>query len=255
MTAHTIRGQEQTEIHTRMLRIGLAEADSRIYWAHAGGLAAEELVTAAFEERWFGSRTMARVRYLINNFTYRFNTFPGCLEVLNRWDPTDLADRTLLCHWHVQMSDPLYREFTSSVFSLRRQRPEPTIDRSSTLRWVESITENRWSSSTSQRMATGLMACATEAGLCSSSKTIRALTYPKVSDHALGYLLYLLKDLRYEGNLKDNPYALSVGLEGEQWSQRIRKLPWITYRRMADLHDLKWEFESLEEWARKVFPG
>lgn len=245
---------EETAIHTRMLRIGLAEADSRAYWAHATRPIPEaEKVQVAFEERWFGSRTQARVRYLMNNLANRFDVFPGCLEVLSEWNPADIADRTLICHWHVQLSDPLYREFTSSLLATRWLRPEPTIDRTTTVRWVEGTLEGRWSSATSQRMAVGLLATAAEAGLCEQTKTIRTLHYPRVSDHALGYLLYLLRDLRYQGTLKDNPYLQSVGLDGDTWELRVRKLPWLTYRRMSNVHDLDWHFESLTEWGREVF--
>ncbi len=249
-----IGGEEEAKIHTRMLRIGLAVEDSRAYWQRAGTLDDEnDRIHTAFEERWFGSRTMARVRYLVNNFKYRFDAFPDSLPVLHRWNPSDIADRTVICHWHVQLTDPLYREFTSTLFNLRWHRPEPTIDRSSALRWVEEKTDGRWSSSTSQRMATGLLACAADANLCEETKRVRTLSYPRVSDLALSYLLYLLKDVEYEGSLKSNPYALSVGLDGELWEQRVRNLPSVHYRRMADVHDLEWKFESLSHWGKETF--
>ena len=247
------KASEETAIHTRLLRIGLAEEDSRAYWAHADRiLPFEERVTVAFQERWFGSRSMARVRYLLRNFQHRFEAFPGALPVLHRWAAEEIADRTLLCHWHVQLSDPLYREFTSSLLEQRRLRPQPNIDRNTAVRWVDDKMEGRWSSSTSQRMASGLLSCATEAGLCEGTKAVRGLNYPRVSGRALGSLLSLLKETASEGTLRDNPYTPPVGLQGEFWEERVRKLPWIEYRRMADLHDLKWEFESLEDWGREV---
>ena len=250
----TPRGKEETEVHTRMLRIGLAEADARVYWRYADPQMSEsDKVKEAFEGRWFGSRTMARVRYLVRNFLYRFDAFPGSLQTLHRWAPTDIADRSVICHWHVQLSDPLYREFTSTFLGMRWARPAPNIDRSAAVRWVEEKTEGRWSSSTSQRMATGLLACAAEAGLCEKTKNTRSLSYPKVSDHALGYLLYLLKSTDYEGNLRENPFTMSVGIDGDLWEDRVRKLPWLDYRRMADVHDLKWHFENLEDWSTEVF--
>lgn len=246
---------EETNIHTRLLRIGLAEEDSRAYWAQADRQIPEnERIELAFGERWFGSRTQARVRYLMNNLAYRFDAFPGCLEVLARWNPTDIVDRALICHWHVQLSDPLYREFTSAVLAARWHRPKPTIDRSATVRWVEQKTEGRWSSATAQRMAVGLLACAADAGLCEKTKDPRRLFYPRVSDHALAYLMYLLKDLHYEGTLKQNAYLMSVGIDGDLWEQRVRKLPWLEYRRMSDVHDLSWQFDSLQSWGQAVFP-
>ena len=60
------------------------------------------------------------------------------------------------------------------------------------------------------------LATAAEAGLCEKTKNIRSLSYPRISDHALGYFLYLLREVKYEGNLKENPFFLSVGLDGDQ---------------------------------------
>ena len=246
---------EETSVHTRMLRIGLVEPESRVYWAQAARLIPPaQKIQVAFQERWFGSRTEARVRYLMNNLAARFDAFPASLSVLARWNPTDIVDRTVICHWHVQLSDRLYREFTSTLLADRWQRPEPTIDRSSVVRWVEQKMEGRWSSATSQRMAVGLLATAAEAGLCQPTRNIRTLAYPRVSDHALTYLLYLLRDLKYQGNLSDNPYLRSVGLHGELWEQRVRKLPWLSYRRMSNVQDLEWHFDSLLSWAQEVFP-
>lgn len=247
------RPREEVDIHTRMLRIGLAAEDSRAYWEQAGReLPPGDRVRVAFEERWFGSRSMARVKYLVTNFSYRYDAFPEALRLLHRWNPTDLRDRTLLCHWHVQLSDPLYREFTSAVFAQRRIHPEPSIDRTTVVRWVEQKLEGRWSRSTSQRMASGLLGCATEAGLCEGTKAARPLRFPRVSDQALGYLLYLLREVEFEGTLRDNPYMVSVGLDEGLWEQRVRRLPWVRYRRVADVHDLRWEFANLRAWAEVV---
>ena len=244
---------EETALHTRMLRLGLAEDESLTYWAHAArGLTPEQTFEAAFQERWFGGRTMARVRYLVLNLQHRFDAFPEALKTLARWMPTDVADRTVICHWHLQLSDPLYREFTSTVFAQRWQRPTPTIDRTAAVRWVEAKMEGRWSPSTSQRMASGLLSAASEAGLCEPLKPIRTLAFPRVSDQALGYLLYLLRDIEFQGSLQDNPYTQSVGLDGELWQQRVRKLPWVGYSRTGNVHDFKWQFDSLQDWANEV---
>ncbi len=245
--------QEETAVHTRMLRMGLAEDDSLTYWSHAArGLTAEQTFEAAFQERWFGSRTLARVRYLVLNFQHRFDAFPQALAALNLWSPADVSDRTAICHWHLQLSDPLYREFTSSLFAQRWQRPSPTIDRTAAIRWVEAKMEGRWSASTSQRMASGLLSTCSEAGLCEPLKPIRNLSFPRISDQALGYLLYLLRDVSFQGSLQENPYTQSVGLDGELWQQRVRKLPWLSYSRTGDVQDIKWQYDSLQSWAGEV---
>lgn len=245
--------REATEIHTRMLRLGLGAEDSRAYWENANRQLSEaERAKVAFEERWFGSRTMARVRYLVSNFIHRYDTYPRALQVLHRWNPVDPRERNVLCHWHVQLSDPLYREFTGSILPGRRLHPEPTIDRTTTLRFVDRKVEGRWASSTSQRMAAGLLACACEAGLCEGSSAVRPLRLPRVSDLALGYLLQLLREVEFEGSLRENPYLSSVGIDSVEWEQRLRRMPWVRYARAGNVHDLSFEHASLLEWAEAV---
>lgn len=240
---------ETTELHTRMLRMGLAAEDSRSYWEHADN---EPSAEKAFEERWFGSRTMARVRTLMINFAHRFGTIPQARTALHRWNPADPRERNLVCHWHVQLSDPLYREFTGSILPQRRSHPEPTIDRTTTVRFVDRKTEGRWAPSTSQRMAAGLMSCACEAGLCEGSAAVRPLKLPRVGDRALTYLLYLLREVEFEGTLRENPYLASVGLNALEWEQRVRKLPGIHYARIGDVHELKFAHDNLLDWVREA---
>ncbi len=239
---------ETTEIHTRLLRLGLAAEDSRAYWQRPE----REGVETAFEERWFGSRAMARVRYLLLNFSHRFDAFPPARAVLHRWDPAEPRERALLCHWHVQLSDPLYREFSGSVLPQRRAHPTPTIDRTTTVRFVDRKTEGRWAPSTSQRMAAGLLSCATEAGLCEGNKTSRSLKLPRVSDRALGYLMHLLRGIHFQGSLRDNPYLGSVGIDPLEWESRVRKLPYVRFARMGNVHELEFEHPDLASWAEEV---
>lgn len=242
-----LRPAETTEIHTRMLRMGLAVDDSRTYWQHADR---QPTVEAAFEQRWFGSRTMARVRYLVNNFVHRFGAFEP--SVLRRLSDLELKDRAVICHWHVQFSDPLYRAFTGEVLPGRRNHPRPTIDRTTVVRFVDRQTEGRWASSTSQRMAAGLMACATEAGLCEGSAATRPLKLPRVSDLALGYLLHLLREVKFAGTLRENPYLASVEIDGSEWDERLRRMPGVEYRRAGDVLELQWSCPDLAAWAAEA---
>ncbi len=142
MTTNNVSG-EVTQEHTRLLRMGLAEPESREYWRHSGRqIDPTQRIQIAFEERWFGSRAMARVQYLIQNFQARFDAYPSALKTLHRWNSEDLAERRLLCHWHLQLSDPIYRSFTSTHLLERLHHPQPTLDRNAALRWVEG--QGRW---------------------------------------------------------------------------------------------------------------
>ena len=52
-------GSEVELFHTRLLRISLAVEDSRAYWEHLSlEVPPEKRAIAAFEERWFGSKSL-----------------------------------------------------------------------------------------------------------------------------------------------------------------------------------------------------
>ena len=247
----TVHPSETTLSHTRLLRLGLAEEESREYWSHADRpMDPEQRVKVAFEERWFGSRAMARVRYLILNLAYRFDAFPSALKALNRWKESQPEDRRILCHWHLQLSDPLYRSFTGGHLVERLHHPQPTLDRNSVLRWVEQQTERRWASTTTQRMVASLMGCLNEVGFCKGISPLRPLALPRVSDRALGYILYLLRETDYEGELGRNPYLGSLGLHGADLEERLSRVPGIQFHKMSDVMDLQWDYPSLWDWAQ-----
>lgn len=240
---------ETTEPHTRLMRMGLAASESRDYWLHSDrGLEPEERVRIAFEERWFGSRSMVRVRYLMMNFAYRFDAFPEALKTLHLWAPDE--ERRVLCHWHLQLTDPFYREFTGEHLAVRREHPEPTVDRNAAIRWMDQKTGGRWAASTTQRMTAGLLGVLNEAGFTSSVAALRPLSLPRVTDRALGYLLYLLRETSFAGSLGVNPYLASVGLIGAELEHRLRRLPGLQFRKLADVSDLTWSYASLWEWAQ-----
>ncbi|WP_342763980.1 hypothetical protein [Polyangium sorediatum] len=161
----------------------------------------------------------------------------------------DLATRQVICHWHLQVADPLYRRFTARFLLDRRSLSEPRVDRDSALRWVRAEFPGRWSESTCVQFASKLLSAASEAGLISAKKDPRSLLWPKVPDLALAYFMYFLREIRFEGTLTDNPYLASVGLEGGFLDQRLKNLPGITFHRMAQLTDFEWAAPDLVSWA------
>ena len=246
------RPAEVTELHTRLLRLGLVVEESRSYWSQVDPQVPQaQRVEQAFSQRWFGSRSLTRVRYLVLNLDHRFLAWPEALQALRRWTPEDPATRSLVCHWHVQLSDPLYREFTGTHLAARRAHPEPTADVDGVVRWLNQRLGDRWAPATTRRMASGLLSTAAEAGLCSPGPTgTRAVLRPAVPDEALAYLLYLLRGTSVQGTLLENPYLLSVGLEPETLEPRLRKgLPGLGYRRTGDGRELDWEAASLPAWV------
>ena len=110
----TITLSERTEYHTRLQRCSLEVEHCRAYWRHAPAHARRDTDTQAFENYWFGARTLPRVRLLLCNFRERFDRFPPALTVLHRWTEMQAVTRRLICHWHLQLADRLYREFTGN---------------------------------------------------------------------------------------------------------------------------------------------
>jgi len=243
-------GTEATATHTRILRLALAIEESRSYWENVDpSTPISERATIAFEGRWFGAKSLERVRFLLPNFEGRYDAFPEALAVLRRWRSMDMATRQNICHWHMQLSDPLYRDFTGKYLVERRSLPNAKVDREIVFRWVKTAFPERWSDATCVQFASKLLSAASEAGLVSPKRDPRSLLVPKVTDVALTYLLYLLRQTRFEGTLTENPYLTSVGLTESYLDQRLRALKGVTFRRMAHLVEFDWAHPTLASWA------
>lgn len=243
-------GAEIDKFHTRLLRVSLALEESRAYWDRMT-LETPKLKRAelAFENRWFGSKSMARVQRLLAEFGHRYDDYPAAIAVLLQWQPRDLITRQNICHWHLQLTDPMYRAFTGTFLEERRSHPNASINRDIVARWVSQNLTSEWASATVLRMATALITCATAAGLCDRAGTDRTLTYPKVTDAALTYWLYFLRGVTFQGTVLNNPYFASVGLSDRFLEQRLRQLSGLGFSRMGDLHEFDWRYANIQAWA------
>jgi hypothetical protein len=239
---------EVTGVHTRLLKCTLEVETSRAYWALAGS---EEQPTAqrAFEEYWFGVRSLGRVEVLMANLRARYDAFPAALCALGRWEEMDPDARRLVCHWHVQLSDPMYRAFTGSYLVARHEGARPTVTHDLAVTWVSEYDSGRWNMATRIQFASKLLSAAHGAGLVGSSRDPRPLQFPRVGELALTYIVYLLRGVRFEGTLLENPYLASVGLQGNTLEDRLRGLSALRFRRQGDLVDFGWRYDGLEDWA------
>lgn len=252
-TESVLNGTEVEHFSTRLLRVSLAIEESRTYWQNfRDDLSKEERTILAFEQRWFGSKSIERVRHLLSEFSHRYDAYPIALKILRQWCPSNLVTRQNICHWHLQLVDPTYRKFTGTFLKERRDQKFNNIERDITVRWLTQEISTQWSIATTQRMATGLIATAADAGLCSQNSGTRILSYPQVTDEAITYWLYFLRHLSFKGSLLDNLYLASVGLSEGFLEQRLKKLPGITFSRMGDLYDFGWQYPDLVSFAQEV---
>lgn len=251
------RPAEVTAIHTRLLKCSVELEESRAYWRHT---ADGQPVTAerAFEEYWFGAKSLDRVALLLTNFRARFDAYPQALALLQRWSvDIDLDTRRVLCHWHLQLSDPLYRAFTGDYLLARRDQLRPQVRRDAVVAWVAAQGPGRWTMATRIHFASKLLTAAHVSGLVTTTRDPRPLAFPSVPDRALTYLLYLLRGVDIAGGLLDNPYLASVGLSGADLDERLRGLDDLRFRRQGSIVDLTWAHADLAAWgaARIAPPG
>jgi hypothetical protein len=242
-----VKPSETTKTHTRILKCALEVEHARAYWNHADG-SKQVSVKEAFEDYWFGARSLARVEVLLANFRHRFDAFPPSLSVLHRWEVMSPDTRKLVCHWHLQLSDPIYRELTGSLLPSRRDGSRAVITRDLVIRWIGERW-NAWTMPTRIQFASKLLSAALSAGLVTARKDPRPLVVPRVPDDALEYLLHLLRGVSFEGRLADNPYLRSVGLDADSLADRLRTNDSVRLQRAGDLHDFTWIHGDLLSWA------
>lgn len=245
----TERPAETVDYHTRLLKCSLEVEHSRAYWEHVEKPVHDDLAQAAFSEYWFGSRSLPRVRLLLSNFRERFDAFPLALNVLHRWKSLDTSTRRLICHWHLQLADRLYRDFAGVFLVDRAKSGRTEVSRDLVVRWIEHVAPERWTTSTRIQFARKLLFSAMEAGLLHGSRDPRQLQAARVSDEALTYILYLLRATKFRGTLPTNPYLASVGIGDSDLDRRLRFLPACALRRQGRLCECEWRYDSLVQWA------
>jgi hypothetical protein len=244
----TLRPREEDRLHTRVLKCTLELANSRIFWAESSSVApmqAEE----AFEAGWFGHRSLTRMRELLTNLRARYGAFPAALQVLHRWRGMGGDTQKLICHWHLQLSDPLYRLFSGTYLPDRLLEGQSTVSKQQVVTWLGEAGGGRWSGSTRLQLASKLLSTAHSAGLIQGKRDPRSIVFPLVPDDALTYLLHLLREVDFEGTVVVNPYLRSVGLEGSLLNDRLKRLPDLSYGRQGDLVDMGWKHRDLAAWA------
>jgi hypothetical protein len=151
----------------------------------------------------------------------------------------------------LQLTDPIYRRFTSDFLLRRRSLHEPRVDRDAAFRWVKSEYPDKWADSTVVQFSSKLLSASLEAGLV-SKRDPRSLLFPTVPDLSLAYLLYLLRETRFDGSLTQNPYLASVGLDDDTLASRARCLPGVSMKRMMKLVDFDWAYPDFQSWAKEA---
>ena len=245
------RPREDDRLHTRVLKCTLETANSRIFWAESASRQPMQ-AEVAFEAGWFGHRSLTRLRELLTNLRARYEAFPAALQVLHSWKGMGGDTQKLICHWHLQLSDSLYRQFSGAFLPDRLLQGQPTVSKQQVVTWLGDAGGGRWSGSTRLQLASKLLTTAHSAGLIQGKRDPRPIIFPLVPDDALTYLLHLLREVDFDGTVLANPYLRSVGLEGSLLNDRLKRLPDLSYGRQGDLVDMGWKHRDLSAWAARA---
>ena len=116
--------------------------------------------------------------------------------------------------------------------------------------WVHSYIGEKWANSTQSMMASKFLSCIRSVGYVSKEvKDNIEIRYPQVSETALQYLMYALREIEFEGSLLENPYLKSVGLTGSFLTTQLSRTPSISVNQVGDVFSLEWKYRDLLEWA------
>ena len=241
---------EVTRFHTRLLKCDLCTDECRAYWQHASQEGFTPDPETAFSEYWFGARSLPRVRMLLAALRERFDLWPEALEVLAAWPSMTVATRRAICHWHLQLADPLYRKFTGVCLPQRRAAGKLVIRRTSVVQWIDQVCPARWQISTRIQFTRKLIHSAEQAGLLVVGDDAVEIQTMRVDDVSLTYLMYLLRCTQFAGTLLQNPYVASLGLDADEIVARLRRIPAIGFQRQSGLQEFNWQYDSLAHWAR-----
>lgn len=238
---------EQPQTHTRLLKCGLALEPARIWWQR---WTPDATPTRAFSELWFGSASEARVRVLFVNLRARFPH--DRVAVLQALRGLSAQDRAWIGLWHLMLADPLVRGAVGTYVHDRRTQGYRDVRREGLVDWIQATHPDRWSPKTVHQFASKLMGVLQQVGLVQGIRGPRPLAVPPLSDRALSYLLYLLRESGVDGELDDNPYLRSLGLPPDDLLARLSTLAGVRYRRVGDVGQFEWTHASAHDWAREA---
>lgn len=244
----TGRPSESTEYHTRLMKAALAVEDCRAYWL-ARRTKPQPTPEIAFQEYWFGARSLPWLQRLLGDMRARFEAYPESLAVLAAWADMSVSVRLSICHWHLQLADPLYRNFTGQFLPARASHGFESVRKSIVAEWIEECCPDRWQPVTRNQFARKLLYAATDAGLLKQAGSEWNIVAPTTDQIALTYLLYLLRGIEFEGSVTRNLYLRSVVIDEAELATRFRASSAVRVFLQGDLVDVSWQHESLTDWA------
>lgn len=167
--------------------MGLEVGLSQTFWSRAeAGEGAKDRWLRAREQAWYPALSEARLRYVMSELERRFPT--RALTALDKWRPNQ-GQAPLVCHWHLQWSDPLYRDFSSGFLVGAWAKLDARVCVSDVDQWLaQRGSHPDWLPSTRRRLASGLLSAACEAGFLKGSGRDKELRTVMADAECISYL-------------------------------------------------------------------
>jgi hypothetical protein len=212
-----------------------------------------ELKKIAWDEAWFGFLGDRIFSVLISGLYNRFGQFPKLISVLKDWIDNGIEhyDFNLVCHLHIQLTDPYYRWLTGEYLPERLGAGLGSFNAEIIQPDFISYSTKELKANTFRRLLSNLLRSAVECGLL-SGKEHRHFETPIVSTRFFGYLVYTLQEFNFPmSDLCDSPYIKSICGEPEKLKRLLLEgqyKGWWEFNWDMNMFTLTPQYENISLW-------
>ena len=240
--------------HTTMIRMAARINESKTYLInYSEALNRSELKNSAWNESWFGFLGDSIFAVLISGLYNRFGQFPKQVSVLKQWINSGIEhyDFNLVCHLHIQLTDPYYRWLTGEYLPERCNSGLGTFNADLIQADFAAYSTKKMKSNTCRRLLSNLLSSAVECGLL-SGKAQRQFETPIVSSKLFGYLVYTLQEFNFPmSDLRESPYIQSICSDQEKLKRLLvegQYKGWWEFNWDMNMFTLTLRYDNISLW-------
>ncbi|MGK5091068.1 BrxA family protein [Deltaproteobacteria bacterium TL4] len=253
MTTYSIT----TQAHTDIMRITARLEETRAYIRNFEETATTaELKTRAWEGQWFGFIPESIFIRLMPALYNRYGQYPQLMEVLKKWLSLGLEshDFKLICHLHLQLTDPYYRWVSGQCLPSRYREGLYEINNTILVSLLKNEIAAELKSNSLQKLARNILTTIRDVGLLKGTQN-KSMTTPVVSVEFLGYLLYTLSKLGYPvADIPASPYIQSLFRDRETFQGLLaegQRKNWWEYNWGNQIFTLSFQYPDILTWFER----
>jgi hypothetical protein len=249
-----------TTPHTRIKKVGPRLDLARAYIRYANpddGIAIQR--QKAWDEHWFGFLSEPMFKQVLPAFHQRFGQYTSILKTLKGWLEYELEahDFRLICHLHIQLTDPLYRWVTGTYMPQRYAEGYDEITTMVTFRQIQENGGESFSPPSLNKLSSCILSAARDNGLL-KGKAKKSFDRPLVSVTFLGYLIHVLRLFQFPlSDLPTSPYIQSVVRDSTQLRPLLlegQRRGWWEFNWGQQLFSITPRFDDLQSWYQEAIP-